>query len=315
MTELSIITVTYQSEAKISAFLEAAQAAAPSAEIIVVDNASIDDTRELVQGAGKGIRLVSSGENLGFGRGCNLGAEHAHGAWLLFANPDVQLTKVPTPHAGSGQGFGLGAGILTTWGRDHGLPGVRAETTQVEDWLQEVWALFIPRPLVRYVVGRRRPIGWPIGGMFMAHRDEYHAAGGFDPRYFLFFEDRDLGLRYRRMGLPVHVLGGLEGTHWLGSSSESLESWHRGAWSIISWLEYTAIWRGTEQAVSTAARVLKVLRSIACLRQSRLPDRVRRKAHSAKMTADFILDFDAFLPGDPETYYPCARAALAQANA
>jgi len=314
VTEISIITVTYQSAAKIEEFLQAAQSAAPSAEIVVVDNASTDGTRQLVKAAASNVRLVASQENLGFGRGCNLGAEHAQGTWLLFANPDLQLSSVPTPRALASRGFGLGAGTLTTWGLNHGLPGVRAETTRAEDWLQEVWALFIPRPLVRFLVGRRRPIGWPIGGMFMAHREEYRAIGGFDPRYFLFFEDRDLGLRYRRSGLPVHVLDGLAGTHWVGSSSASLESWHRGAWSIVSWLEYTAVWRGTERAASTAAHVLQVLRGIANLGYSGLPNRVRKKANSAKMTADFLLDFDSFLPGDPETYYPCARAALAQAT-
>jgi N-acetylglucosaminyl-diphospho-decaprenol L-rhamnosyltransferase len=315
VTDLSIITVTYQSAAKIGAFLEAAHLAAPSAEIVVVDNASTDETRQLVQAADARVQLVSVTENLGFGRACNLGSKNARGTWLLFANPDVQLRAVSIPTSIRGQGFGLGAGLMTTGSRDVGVPGVRAETTQAEDWLQEVWSLFVPRPLMRHFVGRRRPIGWPIGGMFLAHHDEYKATGGFDPRYFLFFEDRDLGLRYRREGLPVHVVAGLEGTHWVGSSSANIESWHRGAWSIISWLEYTAVWRGADQAASTAAHVLRVLGGIARLAsRPALPDRVRSKAHSAGLTAHFIMNFDEFLPGDPQTYYPCARVAVAAAK-
>src|SRR4051794_30165391 len=72
MTDLSIITVTYQSAAKIGAFLEAAHLAAPSAEIVVVDNASTDETCEVVQAADERVKLVRSTENLGFGRGCDL---------------------------------------------------------------------------------------------------------------------------------------------------------------------------------------------------------------------------------------------------
>lgn len=312
MTELSIITVTHQSASKIGDFLEAAHSVAPSAEMVVVDNASTDETCQLVHAADAGARLVSSPENLGFGRGCNLGAEHASGDWLLFANPDVQLRAVPNLTNSGGRGFGLGAGQLTTWGRDNGVPGVRAEITHAEDWLQEVWTLFVPRPMSRYFVGRRRPIGWPIGGMFLARHGEYQAAGGFDPRYFLFFEDRDLGRRYRKRGLPVHVLDGFEGTHWVGSSSAEVASWHRGAWSIVSWLEYVAVWRSADQAASTAAHVLQVLAGIATLAHgSVLPDRVRNKAESARLTAAFIRNFDEFLPSAAHTYYPGARAAVA----
>jgi N-acetylglucosaminyl-diphospho-decaprenol L-rhamnosyltransferase len=309
--DLSIITVTYQSAAKIGAFMEAAHLAAPSAEIVVVDNASTDETCGLVQAADARVKLVRSTENLGFGRGCNLGSAAARGTWLLFANPDVQLKAISIPASISGHGFGLGAGLITAGGGDLGVPGVRAETTQAEDWIQEVWKLFVPRPLSRFLNARRRPVGWPIGGMFIAHRDEYRAVGGFDPRYFLFFEDRDLGQRYRRKGLPVHVLAGLEGTHWAGSSSENVESWRREAWSIISWLEYTAVWRGADQAASTAAHVLQVLGGIARLEgRPALPDRVRVKAHSAKMMVHVIRNFDEFLPRDPQTYYPCARVAV-----
>jgi len=314
VTDLSIITVTYQSAAKIGAFLEAAQSAAPSAEIVVVDNASTDETCQLVQSVDAEVRLVSSTENLGFGRGCNLGSTTARGTWLLFANPDVQLNAVSVPSSVSGQGFGLGAGLIATAGLGPGVPGVRAEATQAEDWIQEVWKLFVPRPLSRFLNARRRPAGWPIGGMFIARRDEYRAIGGFDPRYFLYFEDRDLGQRYRRQGLPVHCLDGLEGTHWAGSSSADVESWRREAWSIISWLEYTAVWRGPDQAACTAGRVLRVLGGIASLAdRPALSDRVRRKAHSARMMARVIRDFDEFLPSDPETYYPCARVAVATA--
>jgi N-acetylglucosaminyl-diphospho-decaprenol L-rhamnosyltransferase len=280
-----------------------------------VDNASTDGTCELVQAADTRAQLVRSTENLGFGRGCNLGSETARGTWLLFANPDVQLKAISIPTSMSDHGFGLGAGLITAGGRDHGVPGIRAETTQAEDWIQEVWKLYVPRPLSRYLTARRRPVGWPIGGMFIARRDEYRALGGFDPRYFLFFEDRDLGRRYRRENLPVHVLAGLEGTHWAGSSSENVETWRREAWSIISWLEYTAVWRGPDQAASTAAHVLQVLGGIARLEGRRaLPERVRIKAHSAKMMVHVIENFDEFLPDPPQTYYPCARVAVAAAG-
>jgi hypothetical protein len=253
MSDLSIITVTYQSAAKIGAYLNAAQTAAPSAELVVVDNASTDDTRQLVQAASGNIRLVRASENVGFGRGCNLGAESAQGQWLLFLNPDVLLQTVAVPTTGDSTSFGLGAGLIASSGQDPAAPGVRANGTHIEDWIQEVWKLFVPRPVSRHLNARRRPHRWPVGGMFMARRDEYRRIGGFDPRYFLFFEDRDLGRRYRDQHLPVHVIKGLAGIHQVGSSSAGVASWRREAWSIISWLEYIAIWSSPDQAAATHA--------------------------------------------------------------
>jgi N-acetylglucosaminyl-diphospho-decaprenol L-rhamnosyltransferase len=315
MSELSIITVTYQSAAKIGAYLDAAQTAAPSAELVVVDNASTDDTRELVQAASGNIRLLRAGENVGFGRGCNLGAENAQGQWLLFLNPDVLLQSVSIPTIDDGASFGLGAGLIAPSSEDPAAPGVRANATHVEDWIQEVWKLFAPRPISRHLNARRRPPHWPVGGMFMARRDEYHRIGGFDARYFLYFEDRDLGRRYRNQHLPVHVIEGLAGIHQVGSSSEGVASWRREAWSIISWLEYMATWSSPDQAAATAGRVLTVLTGLSRLadRQA-LPDRVRSKATSAGLIAEFVMDFDDFLPGDPQSYYMGARQAIATAK-
>jgi N-acetylglucosaminyl-diphospho-decaprenol L-rhamnosyltransferase len=315
MTELSIITVTYQSASKISEFLRAAHSAAPSAEIVVVDNASSDDTCQLVRDADVGARVVSAPVNLGFGRGCNLGVEHCRGEWLLFANPDVQLTAVPDLAHLDGEGFGLGAGRLAISGRARLVAGVGAEITHAEEWLQEVWTHFIPRSISRHLEGRRWPVAWPVGGMFIARRSEYQSVGGFDPRYFLFFEDRDLGRRYRNTGLPVHVLDGLEGTHWAGSSSADLASWHHGAWSIVSWFEYLDRWRSAAQAATTATHVLQALDAIEPLAdRTGLPNRVRNKARSAGMTAAFIRNFDESLTSDSHTYYPGARAAVAAAG-
>jgi N-acetylglucosaminyl-diphospho-decaprenol L-rhamnosyltransferase len=309
-SDLAIITVTYQSSAKIADCISSARAAAPSAEIVVVDNASVDGTGGVVEAQDIDITLVRAPRNLGFGRGCNLGAEATQAAWLLFLNPDVLLQGVNIPKRLPGSSFGLGAGIIAN-GAEPGSPGVRANTTHMEDWFQEVWKLFVPKPLSRHLPVRRRPGAWPIGGMFLARRDEYQRIGGFDPRYFLFFEDRDLGRRYRSEQLPVHVVRGFTGTHWQGSSSSGVAPWQREAWSIVSWLEYIAVWRSQHHAAATAQRVLDVLATISRLADSRvLPERARLKAHSAELISTFIMDFDAFLPGEPDTYYMGARQAI-----
>jgi GT2 family glycosyltransferase len=312
---LSIITVTHQSAGKIAAFIQAARVACPHSEIIVVDNASSDGTDQTVRSSDVNATFIRSPYNVGFGRGCNIGAKHASSDWILFANPDLVLTSVEVPSVPSHRPFGLGAGWIAQDGGDTLVSGVRAESGLAEDWLQQIWKPFVPRSISQHMHYRRWPPRWPIGGMFIARRREFSKIGGFDSRYFLYFEDRDLGKRYQAAGMPIRVIEGLVGTHWIGSSSVGISWWRRHGWSIISWLEYVAVWRGPVQAVHTATQVLRSLVLIARLsNRSGLSDRVRTKAYHAGLTARFIMDFDQYLPQEAHTFYPCARAAIATAR-
>src|SRR3954468_24153854 len=63
-----------------------------SFEIIVVDNASCDDScAKLIQDEFSGVILYRSDKNVGFARGSNLGAELSSGEVLLFLNPDTEI--------------------------------------------------------------------------------------------------------------------------------------------------------------------------------------------------------------------------------
>jgi GT2 family glycosyltransferase len=88
---VSLIAVNYNGSTQVDRFLDGVRASdyAPL-EVIVVDNASSDDSAALFAAA-EGVAVLESPENLGYGRGCNLGAGHAHGELLLFMNPDVDL--------------------------------------------------------------------------------------------------------------------------------------------------------------------------------------------------------------------------------
>src|SRR4029077_21272933 len=55
----------------------------------------------------------------------------------------------------------------------------------------------LPRPVVR------RDHWWPAGALVCVERQEFLRLGGFDPRFFLYYEDMDLARRYRSAGLPI----------------------------------------------------------------------------------------------------------------
>ncbi len=311
---LSIVVVTYQSARHIIRFLDTVRRVTPSAEVVVVDNASSDGTARISRDGNRHAAVLELDENVGFGRAANVGAANANGEWLLFANPDVRLESVMLPRANQGRSFGLGAAMLRV-GKHRAKPLVRAETTYVEDWVREVLSRFLPPPLARRV-GRKRPIAWASGALFLTRRWEFLDVGGFDPRYFMYFEDRDLAARYRLRGSRIRGVTGIVGTHELGSSSSDVPGRNRAAWELVSWLEYIGIWRGQAAADHAAASASVALREISrVIGRGRAPARFRSKVREVKEIMALVGSFDELLPRSEQTYYPHARAAVASARA
>jgi N-acetylglucosaminyl-diphospho-decaprenol L-rhamnosyltransferase len=307
VTELSLITVTHRSASTIGAFLAAARQAAPTAQIVVVDNASDDDTIEVVKQRDPAATIVTCAQNLGYGRGCNLGASQAHGDWLLFLNPDLALREVALP-AHTSAHAGVWSGIITEEKERFPRAGIRADTSLPEDYLAQLYSHLLPPALSSRIPIRRRPYGWASGALFLTRSKAFLQVGGFDPRYFLYYEDRDLGAKYRRNGSPPRALRTLVGTHAQGGSSSNVSSAQREAWSFVSWFEYIAKWRDQPTAIRTAERTFATFEKVCRLGDagSAIP-RVREKAKRVGEVLHHIESFDDLLPQTADTYYPQAR--------
>jgi GT2 family glycosyltransferase len=92
MPSISAVTITWNSREVISGCLESLLAEGTDiAEIIVVDNASTDGTRELIREQYPTVRLIENEENLGFAGGANQGIRASSGEFVLLVNPDVSF--------------------------------------------------------------------------------------------------------------------------------------------------------------------------------------------------------------------------------
>jgi GT2 family glycosyltransferase len=312
MADLSIVTVGYESAAKLPSFLHAAERAAPGCEYVVVDNASRDDTSDAARRHGA-HQVIASGENVGFGRACNLGAQLANGDWLLFANPDISLEQIPSPRALAAAAYGLGAGTVSEPGAAH-RPAIRAETSFAEDVLAQVLSRFLPPAASRRLPQRRRPTHWASGAALLCRKSEFLALGGFDARFFMYFEDRDLGRRYRAAGRRIDVEPDLRATHGHGASSPGVASWIREFWSLVSWIEYRGIWHGPQGALTAARTATRTLRPLRALGTHLPLERTQRKSESVATILRALAALDERLPAELG-FYPNARAALGEALA
>jgi len=212
----SAIVVTHNSGATIGACLEAL--AHEDCEIVVVDNASADDTVQRIEEfvAWNPVCLIANEQNLGFGAAINQGAREATGDVLLVLNPDAiaepgavaaLLRCLETTKAAA-----VGGALLETDGQPaRGFAFRRIPT--LAPLLYEV--LLVNRLWPGNPVNQRyrcldanysqqQEVEQPAGACLAVTRTAWDSVGGFDEQFFpVWFEDVDLCKRLHDLGLKI----------------------------------------------------------------------------------------------------------------
>lgn len=198
------VVVTHNSASVIEALLDSIPAAfrGVTHRVVVVDNGSTDDTREIVR-ARSGVTLVES-ENLGYSAGINSGVRMCPEAGsVLVLNPDVTLDagSVKTMLLALGQ---PGVGVVAPVVREE---GVVSQSQRRQPTLARSLGLGRTRlPLFsEYVTEEeayRRPgdADWVLGAVLLVSMDCHRALAGWDESYFLYSEETDFCLRARDLG-------------------------------------------------------------------------------------------------------------------
>ncbi|WP_092597118.1 glycosyltransferase [Actinopolyspora xinjiangensis] len=169
-------------------------------ELVCVDNESSAESAERL-GALDGVKLLTSEENLGFAGGCNLGARAARGDVLAFLNNDA----VPDARW-------LRAAVAVL----RAEPTVGAVAGKVLDW-QGSRIDFVDGGLTWFGMGYKRHAGelddgshdgardvlFGTGSSLFVRAEVFEALAGFDERFFMFYEDVDLGWRLNLRGWRV----------------------------------------------------------------------------------------------------------------
>ncbi len=169
-------------------------------EIILVDNGSRDESVAWVRANHPEVRIVQTGQNLGFAGGNNAGVRAARGEWVAILNPDTRvqpdwLRALVDPAANPG--VAAVASRMLTWEGDAIDFGDAALNfmgwgSQPGYGSQRLSDFSTPKPLI-----------FACGGAMLARRDRFLDAGGFDDDYFIYFEDVDLGWRLWLLGHEV----------------------------------------------------------------------------------------------------------------
>lgn len=206
-----MIVVTHQSAEHLRPLLAALQPQLQKDdELVIVDNASTDDTAEVARSLAAEIRVIETGENLGFACGCHAGADATQAPLLLFLNPDSE----PEPQCLQLlRDAGAAHSDWGAWQAAVMLEGERINTSGgVVHYLGIGWAGDCERPASE-LPANDREIAFPSGAAMIVRRAAWNELHGLDREYFMYGEDLDLGLRLWLAGQRVGLVPGARVLH------------------------------------------------------------------------------------------------------
>ena len=248
MADIGIVIVTYNSRAEIVACLDAA--ARSGAEVVVVDNASSDDTVDEVRR--HGVRLVSNPTNRGFAAAVNQGFAALTTPYVLLLNPDAKLLgglealceacRLPGA-AGAGGKLVDAQGHPQVGFMVRQLPTPLAVALEVL-LLNRIWP---NNPVNRRYRGlqlnynMRIPVEQPAGAFLMVRRAVWQELGGFDESFFpLWFEDVDFCRRAVDAGFRIQYIPDVAASHIGGHSVTQVLASTRAWYWCASLIKYAS---------------------------------------------------------------------------
>jgi N-acetylglucosaminyl-diphospho-decaprenol L-rhamnosyltransferase len=211
---LRVVVVTFSPGEALEDFVRSlAEATDRPTDVVLADNGSSDGAPEKVAARYPHVRLLRTGGNVGYGAAVNAGLADRREGWALVANPDVrfepgavdELLAVASrwPRAATvGPQIKTPEGELYPSARD--LPRLSTGAGHaVFGWLWpgNPWTARYRR---EREAPRERPAGWLSGSCLLVDLEAFWSVGGFDPGYFMYFEDVDLAERLGRGGW-LHV--------------------------------------------------------------------------------------------------------------
>ena len=232
MIKLSIVILSYNTNDLTLACLKSAadqykkELEKKDFEIIVVDNASSDgsvDAISCLQKEVPNLRLIQNRENLGFAKGCNIGAKAAEGEYLLFLNSDTKVLD---------RGFLSMADFLE---KNKNVAILGGKLVNNDGSIQRSCGKFYNLfNLVLVLLGMERigfvrsspskiqQVDWVSGACMMIEKKLFNNLEGFDEYFFMYIEDMELCFRVGKVGLLTYFYPDIKLFHEsLGSSNRT----------------------------------------------------------------------------------------------
>ena len=247
---IGLVAVTFGPGETLAAMLDSVPASTRrEIDVVLADNGSTDGS---VEAAARrpGVHLLRTGGNVGYGAAANAGIAALPTAvdLVLLVNPDVVLGPAAVdelvaaadryPDAGT---FGplITAEDGTVYPSARELPSIGAGIGHAAFgwwWPANPWTRAYR---VDHAAPVERPAGWLSGACLLLRRSAFEQIGGFDPAYFMYFEDVDLGDRlttagWRNIYVPSARVMHLGGRSTAKAPGAMADAHHRSAYRYLA---------------------------------------------------------------------------------
>jgi GT2 family glycosyltransferase len=191
-------------------------------DVTVVDNGSTDDSVASISSAWPQARVIRNAINRGFAAANNQGIAASAGRYVLLLNSDTRIPRGAPEHLVSFMEAHAGAAacaprLLRADGSVQPY-AFGSDPTPLYLIQRRLFALF-GRPLHDWSAERTLEVDWVSGACLMARREAIGLVGALDESMFMYFEDNDWCLRFRRAGWKVFYVPEVSITHLGGGSA------------------------------------------------------------------------------------------------
>jgi GT2 family glycosyltransferase len=247
--DISVIIVSYNTRELLLSCLQSVYASreAGNVEVVVVDNASTDGTREAVVREWPAVRWIENAENIGFAGATNVGLAASSGQYRLLLNSDTEirpdclnlLRSFMETHPAAGA---IGPRLVYIDGRTQpsadSFPNLFTEFLHLFGFkrlLPGETARRLAAPVLTKVSGKTvgtyfqtytgslepREVDCVSGACLLISADVYEVVGGLDTSFFMYMEDMDWCVRIKAAGFGVYYVPEVEVVHHVGASGEA----------------------------------------------------------------------------------------------
>ena len=214
--------------------------------IVVVDNGSTDDSCNNIEAIAPNVVLVRNIENRGFAAACNQGAAAASSKLILFLNPDALLFEQsllgPIQYMAAPAHEHVGITGIQLVDESGDVVRCCARFPRAKHFVAQALGVDRLFPSTSHLMREwdhldTRAVDQVIGAFFLVRRDLFVKIGGFDERFFVYFEEVDLALRAKQHGWATVFVANARAFHTGGGSSRKVMG-RRLFYSLRSRLQY-----------------------------------------------------------------------------
>ena len=232
--QLSVIILNYNVRYFLEQCVLSVQKALESidGEIIVIDNASSDDSCQMIKEKFPNVTLIENKENLGFPKGNNIGVAQAKGEYICILNPDTVVaedtfSKVIARFDSISSKTGIiGCKLIDGSGKflpecKRGVPTPWVAFTKIfglyklfpkSSWFNQYYAMHLDK-------NQSGEVDILVGAFMFMKRDLYLEVGGFDENCFMYSDDIDLSYLVKKAGYSNYYFADTTVIHYKGEST------------------------------------------------------------------------------------------------